>query len=47
MLPTLRLVVGWQVSEVRGEESGHFYEVAGMSIITAGSAHSIRNSRHF
>ena len=36
MLPTL--VVGWQVSELRGEEAGCFHEVAGVSIIAAGGS---------
>ena len=37
MLPML--VVDWRVSAVRGEEAGHFCEVAGVSIIAAGSPH--------
>ena len=35
MLPTL--VVGWQASVLRGEEAGRFREVAGVSIVFAGS----------
>ena len=31
------LVVEWQASVVRGKEAGRFCEVAGVSIITAGS----------
>ena len=38
MLPML--AIGWQASVVRGEEVGHFCEVAGMSIIAAGGLHS-------
>jgi len=34
MLPTL--AVGWRASALRGEEAGHFREVAGMSIVDAG-----------
>ena len=33
----LMLVVDWQASVVRGKEAGHYCEVAGASIITAGS----------
>ena len=31
MLPTL--AVGWRASALRGEEVGHFHEVAGVSIV--------------
>ena len=34
MLPTL--AVGWRVLALRGEEAGHFREVAGASIVDAG-----------
>ena len=33
----LVLAVGWRASAMRGEEAGHFHEVAGMSIAAAGS----------
>ena len=33
----LMLVVDWQASVVRDKEARHYYEVAGVSIITAGS----------
>ena len=33
MLP--KLVIGWRASAVRGEEAGHFCEVAGVPIIAA------------
>ena len=32
------LVVGWQASVLRDEEAGRFCEVAGMSIVAAGSS---------
>ena len=35
MLPTL--AVGWRASVLRDEKAGHFHEVAGVSIIDAGS----------
>ena len=35
MLPTL--AVGWRASELRDEEAGRFREVAGVSIVAAGS----------
>ena len=35
MLPML--VVGWQALALRGKEAGHFHEVAGVSIVDAGS----------
>ena len=31
----LKLVIGWRASAMRGEEAGHFCEVAGVSIIAA------------
>ena len=34
MLPTL--AVGWRASALRGKETGHFREVAGVSIVAAG-----------
>ena len=34
MLPTLS--VGWRASALRGEETEHFREVGGMSIVVAG-----------
>ena len=37
----LTLAVGWRASAVKGEEAGHFCEVAGMSIVVAGSPHSV------
>ena len=39
MLPML--AVGWQASVVRGEEAGHFHKVVGVSIVAAGSSHSV------
>ena len=39
MLPTL--AVGCRASAVKGEEAGHFCEVAGVSIVAAGSLHSV------
>ena len=38
MLPTL--AVDWRASAVRGEEAGRFREVAGISIVAAGSPRS-------
>ena len=38
MLPTL--AVGWRASALRGEEAGHFREVAGMSIVAVGAPRS-------
>ena len=36
----LTLAVGWRALVLRGEEAGHFLEVAGMSIIAVGGPHS-------
>ena len=33
----LMLVGDWQASALRGEEAGRFHEVAGVSIVAAGS----------
>ena len=33
---TETLTVGWQASALRGEEAGHFCEVAGVSIVAVG-----------
>ena len=38
MLPTL--AGGWRASALRGEEAGHFREVAGVSIVAAGGPRS-------
>ena len=38
MLQTL--AGGWRASSLRGEEAGHFREVAGVSIIAAGGPRS-------
>ena len=35
------LAVGWRTSAVRGEEAGRFCEVAGVSIVAAGSRRSV------
>ena len=40
MLPTL--AVGWRASLLRGEEAGCFREVAGVSIVAAGSQFNSR-----
>ena len=39
MLTTL--AVGWRALALRSEEAGHFHEVAGVSIVDAGSPHSL------
>ena len=36
----LMLVGDWRASALRGEEAGHFCEVAGVSIVAAGSPRS-------
>ena len=35
------IVVGWRASVVRGEEPGCFRDIAGVSIVVAGSPHSM------